>query len=79
MWHFILCQMSDTCKGRCHSLDSFLKITEVAHIFVLLYSTVNFSCIDFYKKMGWATFLAIYSQPHLVTLIKATAHSIAYD
>jgi hypothetical protein len=48
-------------------LGSYLRITEVAHIFGLLYSSVKFKnkC---WQKIGWATFWAIFSQPNLVTL-----------
>jgi hypothetical protein len=42
----------------------FLKIKEVAQIFVLVCKL----CINFDKKMGWATFWEIFLQTDLVTL-----------
>jgi hypothetical protein len=52
--------------GRVFLLGSFL-ITDVAHIFELLLSTVKVMH-SFGPKTGWATFWAIFSQTHLVTL-----------
>jgi hypothetical protein len=50
--------------GRLFTLASFLKIKEVAQIFVLVCKL----CINFDKKMGWATFWEIFLQTDLVTL-----------
>jgi hypothetical protein len=58
--------------GRLLSLDSFLKITEVAQSFVLLFSTEK-SYVLILTKKGWATFLPIFSQTHLVTLLGGRA------
>jgi hypothetical protein len=44
-----------------------MKITEIAHIFGLLFATVKVMR-SFFTKMLWATFWAIFSQTHLVTL-----------
>jgi hypothetical protein len=61
-------------NGLLFTLGSYLKITEVAHIFWLLYSMVKFK-----RKVGpkivWATFWAIFSQTHLVTLLLISALS----
>jgi hypothetical protein len=44
------------------------KITEIAHIFGLPFiRSRGFALI--LTEMGWATFLAIFSQSHLVTLL----------
>jgi hypothetical protein len=47
---------------------SFLKTTEVAHLFELLSSTVKVM-YKFRPKMGWATFWATFLHTHLVTLV----------
>jgi hypothetical protein len=51
-----------------------MKITEVAHFFELLFSTVRYLHIQTYfdKKKCCATFWAILSQTHLVTLASKT-------
>jgi hypothetical protein len=49
------------------TLASFLKITEVAHKFVLIFFDSDVYALMFTKK-GWATFWAIFSLTHLVTL-----------
>jgi hypothetical protein len=46
-------------------MDSFSKITEVAHVFGLLFSPAMYS---FYQKMGWAKFWATFLLARLVTL-----------
>jgi hypothetical protein len=48
-------------------LDIF-KIAEWFHIFGQLYSTVKFTDKKSGQRMGWATFWAIFSQTHPVTL-----------
>jgi hypothetical protein len=48
-------------------MDSFLIIAEVGHMFEYFFRGKSFVLIM--TKMGWATFWAIYSQTHLVTLI----------
>jgi hypothetical protein len=48
-------------------LGSCLKISEVAKIFVLVFSTVK-DVDSFRQKMGWATLGATFSQTRLVTL-----------
>jgi hypothetical protein len=50
-------------------LRHFLKITEEAHIVGLLISTVKVICILALSKMCAASFWAIFSQTHLVTLL----------
>jgi hypothetical protein len=47
---------------------SFVKITSLAHIFGLLF-TPSEGLALFFDKMYWATFWAILSQTHLITLI----------
>jgi hypothetical protein len=54
-------------NGSLFTLGSGLKITEVAHILELLFSTSP-ECIALGKKTGWATFWATFSRTHLVTL-----------
>jgi hypothetical protein len=49
------------------ALGSYIKITEVAHIFGLLYSMVMVHEIIL-PKNGWATFLANFFRTYLVTL-----------
>jgi hypothetical protein len=51
--------------GEC-LLWAFLKITKVAQIIVIFFSTQRVARI--LTKMGWATFWAIFSQTHPVTL-----------
>jgi hypothetical protein len=53
--------------GRLFSLGRLSKITQLAQISGLLFSTVKI--INFDKKMGWATSWAIFSQTHLVILV----------
>jgi hypothetical protein len=53
--------------GRLFTLDSVLKITKVAQFWGILFPRYQL-CINFEQKMGWATFWAIFSQTHLVTL-----------
>jgi hypothetical protein len=47
----------------------FWKIREVANIFGLLFSSAKFMHLVFTKR-GWDTFWAIFSQTHLVTLLR---------
>jgi hypothetical protein len=54
------------------TLGSLLKITEVAHFFGYLFPQLRL-CIDFLQKTGLASFWAIFSQTHLVTLL---AHEV---
>jgi hypothetical protein len=49
-------------------MGSFLKITEVAHIFGPLFPGLRLSMN--LTKMVWAIFWVIFSQTHLVTLLK---------
>jgi hypothetical protein len=53
-------------------------IIELALIFGPLFSAVQamYVHINFNQKMCWATFLAIFSQTHLVTLMKADLFSV---
>jgi hypothetical protein len=53
--------------GEFLTLGTFLKMTELAQIFRLLYYNVKFMN-QFLTKMGWDKILAIISQTHLVTL-----------
>jgi hypothetical protein len=46
----------------------FLKITEEAQIFYLLISVKSY--VLSLAKMGWATFWAMFSRTHLVTLVE---------
>jgi hypothetical protein len=56
-------------------LASSLKITEVDRIFWLLFPRLGL-CIN-HDKMRWASFWAIFSQAHLVTLVwKPTLNEI---
>jgi hypothetical protein len=48
-------------------LWAFFKITSVAHISGLLFSTHYYALI--FTKMGWATFWTNFPQTHLVTLV----------
>jgi hypothetical protein len=48
--------------GRLVTSSSFMKITEVAHIFGVKVMH------SFWQKMGWATFWVIFLQLHLVSL-----------
>jgi hypothetical protein len=48
--------------GRLLTLGRFLKITKVAQIVEPFLSTAR-------QEMGWATFWAIFSKGHLVTLV----------
>jgi hypothetical protein len=50
-----------------------LKITEGSQLFGLLFHKKT--CINFYKKIGWATFWAIFSQTRLVTLVEMDGDS----
>jgi hypothetical protein len=62
-----LCEFSPT--GWLLTRGSFLKMTEVAQIYI--WSTYLFSVMFLIlAKMGWATFWAICSQTHMVTLIR---------
>jgi hypothetical protein len=45
-------------------LGTFSKITEVTHFFGILFSTTKVMA-----KMGWDSLWAIFSKPHLVTLV----------
>jgi hypothetical protein len=55
--------------GRLFSLDYFLKITEVAQLWHLLF--YKKICINSANTLVWlCTFLAIFSQTHLVTMDK---------
>jgi hypothetical protein len=58
---------------RFFTLGSFMKITEVAYIFGLPFPTI----ITHWKwqKVGWATFWAVLSRSHLVTLVCAKRRS----
>jgi hypothetical protein len=47
------------CIGRLLTLGIYFKITEVSHIFGILYSTVEFMH-HFWRKMGWATCWVIF-------------------
>jgi hypothetical protein len=49
-------------------LGSFFRITEEGEMFWLLFASVKFLHL-FGQNMGWATFWAIFSQTHLVTLL----------
>jgi hypothetical protein len=49
------------------SLGSYFRITEVSNRFGLLYSVDKLKN-KFWQKIGWATFWAIFSLTHLVTL-----------
>jgi hypothetical protein len=51
--------------GCLFAMGSFLKITEVAHILGDFCPRTRF---QFWRKMGWPKFWAIFSQTHLVTL-----------
>jgi hypothetical protein len=53
--------------GNCFSLGSFLKTAKVAQFCGLLFSAVKVM-YSFWQKMAWATFWAIFSPTHLVTL-----------
>jgi hypothetical protein len=57
-------------NGRVFALGSFLKKKQKWPNFVgYSFSTVKgYVCIHFGEKIGWATFWAIFSQTHLVTL-----------
>jgi hypothetical protein len=48
-------------------LGIFFENEKEAHIFGPLFS-MDKVCVDFCQKMGWATFCAIFSQTHLVTV-----------
>jgi putative alpha-1,2-mannosidase len=50
------------------ALDSFVETLGVAHVFGILFATVK-AMHQFWQKMYWDTFWAIFSQTHLVTLI----------
>jgi hypothetical protein len=57
--------------GRLFTLASIYKnLRRSPNVFANFFNSVN-SCINVYEKMGWATFWAIFSQTHLVTLIGA--------
>jgi hypothetical protein len=49
------------------TLGSFMKTTETSQIYGLLFSMVN-AMHKFIQTIYWATFWAIFSQTHLVTL-----------
>jgi hypothetical protein len=58
---------------------SFEKITEVALIFVVLFSSVRY-CIDNTKKLGRTKFWAIFPPTNLVSLVVITGtRSQSYD
>jgi hypothetical protein len=59
---------AETIPRRQFTFVSFLKFTEVAQIFGASIDAVNI-CITL-TKMGWATFWTIFSQTHLVTLVR---------
>jgi hypothetical protein len=52
--------------ANCFTLDSFLKIEELVHIFVLLFHNhictyvYVYVCINFDQKMGWCTICAFF-------------------
>jgi hypothetical protein len=48
-------------------MGSFLEIVEVVKLSGVLFSMLKVLC-SVWQKMGWATFWAIFSQTHLVTL-----------
>jgi hypothetical protein len=56
-----------TSNGRLFTIDSILKITEVAHILFHFFHKHRL-CSNFDKKLDWDRFWAIFSQTHLVTL-----------
>jgi hypothetical protein len=60
--------------GRLFSLASLLKFTEVAQILGLLFPKCQL-CINFDKKIVWATF----SKTHLVTLLVTLSETIPLD
>jgi hypothetical protein len=49
--------------------EQLLEITKVFPIFGLRFSSVKVMH-SFWQQIGWATFLAISSQTHLVTLLR---------
>jgi hypothetical protein len=53
--------------GRLLTLGSFVKISEIAQIILLLVSTVKVAYY-FSQEMDWAIFWATFSQSQLVTL-----------
>jgi hypothetical protein len=53
--------------GWLFALGGFLKITEVAQMYALLFPNESVMKL-FWQKTGWATFWATFSQTHLVTL-----------
>jgi hypothetical protein len=57
--------------GRLFSFCSVLQITEIAQIIGLLISAV-YGLFSFWTKTAWATFWAILSKTHLVTLDRST-------
>jgi hypothetical protein len=54
--------------GRLFTLGRFLKVARVAQIVWEFLSTAQVMH-TFLQEMGWATFWAIFSQTHLVTLL----------
>jgi hypothetical protein len=56
-------------NGSLYTFGSYIKISEMAQIPRLLFSTVKVMH-KFGQKMCWATFWAIFSQPHFVTLFQ---------
>jgi hypothetical protein len=54
--------------GLLFTLGSFVKITDVAQIFGLLFPRLKL-WVNFDKKIIWATFWTIHLQTDLVTLI----------
>jgi hypothetical protein len=55
-------------------MGSFLEIVEVVKLSGVLFSMLKVLC-SVWQKMGWATFWAIFSQTHLVTLLLVTLAS----
>jgi hypothetical protein len=49
-----------------------LKITEVAQLFGLLFSTLKVKQVLILTKITWATFWAFFSKTYLVTLVTRT-------
>jgi hypothetical protein len=49
-------------------LGSFLKIAKAAKSLDFLFHGKSHVCTYLVERMGWATFWAIFSQTHLVTL-----------
>jgi hypothetical protein len=57
--------------GRLFSLGSFFSIAKVAHIWGNFFPRKKVAYVQYYTifaNMDWATFWAIFSQTHLVTL-----------